>query len=476
MNTPIADFVSRYAGAEVSRLHMPGHKGRGPLGCEELDITEIQGADELYEAEGIIAESEKNAARLFGTDRTFYSTEGSSQCIRAMLFLALQMALPIQGRPVLLAARNAHKALLYGAALLDFEIRWLWPANGQESNLCNCPVTPAQLETELDTLAEEGTRPFGVYLTSPDYLGGVQDIAALAKVCRGRDIPLLVDNAHGAYLPFLPGGSQHPIALGASLCCDSGHKTLPVLTGGAYLHLAPGLPLEDGVVRSALCLFGSTSPSYLILQSLDLCNRSISEGYPQRLEACVRRLEALRSQLNDESRAAGCPTALVRSSEPLKLVLDGSALGCTGRALAGLLRQHAVECEYADNRYVVLMFTPENPPRDWVRVHTAVRAALTEEWTKSMAFAPEDDGPLLTALRREVSIQCSIRQAVFAPQERVPVGQALGRVCALPTVSCPPAIPIAVSGERLGPAALALLERYGIQDVAVVKFPALSKD
>lgn len=471
MNTPIADFVSRYAGAEVSRLHMPGHKGRGPLGCEALDITEIQGADELYEAEGIIAESEKNAARLFGTGRTFYSTEGSSQCIRAMLFLALQMAPPTQRRPVLLAARNAHKALLYGAALLDFEIRWLWPSEGEEASLCSCPVTSAQMEAELDALAEEGIRPFGVYLTSPDYLGGIQDIPALAEICRERGVPLLVDNAHGAYLPFLPGGSRHPIALGATLCCDSGHKTLPVLTGGAYLHLAPGLPLEDGVVRSALCLFGSTSPSYLILQSLDLCNRSISEGYPQRLEECIHRLETLKEELNAESQAAGCPTALVRPSEPLKLVLDGSALGCTGRALAGLLREHAVECEYADNRYVVLMFTPENPPRDWERVRAAIKAAVTGEWKSPAASIPEDDAPLLAALQKEASPQCSIRRAVFAPQERVPVGQALGRICALPTVSCPPAIPIAVSGERLGPAALALLERYGIQDVAVVKLP-----
>ena len=98
-------------------------------------------------------------------------------------------------------------------------------------------------------------------------------------------------------------------------------------------------------------------------------------------------------------------------------------------------------------------------------------AALAGEWTAPASSAPEDDGPLLAALKKEASPQCSIRQAVFAPQERVPVGRALGRVCALPTVSCPPAIPIAVSGERLGPAALSLLERYGIQDVAVVKLP-----
>lgn len=142
-------------------------------------------------------------------------------------------------RPVLLAARNAHKALLYAAALLDFDIRWLWPAPEDTGALCSCPVTVQALSTALEELAGQGRTPFGVYLTSPDYLGGMQDIAALSAVCDAHGVPLLVDNAHGAYLRFLPGGSRHPIDLGAAACCDSGHKTLPVLTGGPTCIWAP---------------------------------------------------------------------------------------------------------------------------------------------------------------------------------------------------------------------------------------------
>ena len=142
MTTPIVDFVRQYARSGTSRLHMPGHKGQPFLGCEAWDITEIKGADELYEAEGIIARSEANATALFGTACTYYSTEGSSQCIRAMLALALQGAPKTGKRPVLLAARNAHKALLYAAALLDFDIQWLWPAPEASGALCSCPVTP----------------------------------------------------------------------------------------------------------------------------------------------------------------------------------------------------------------------------------------------------------------------------------------------------------------------------------------------
>ena len=460
---PIADFVRGYAASDVSRLHMPGHKGRGPLGCEALDLTEIAGADELYAPEGVIAASEAAAARLFGTAATYYGAEGSSQCIRAMAFLALQAAPPGPGRPVLLAARNAHKALLYAAALLDFDIAWVWPGPQAGDSLCACPVDPARLAAALDRLAREGRRPFAVYLTSPDYLGGVQDIGPLAALCRRRGVPLLVDNAHGAYLRFLPGGSRHPIDLGADLCCDSAHKTLPVLTGGAYLHVGRGLlaPAPEAV-RGAMCLFGSTSPSYLILQSLDLCAGALAGDWPARLADCIARLDAMKERLS-----ALCP-GFVRPCEPLKLVLDGAAAGRSGSALADLFRAHRVECEYADTRYLVLMFSPDNLPRDFARVEEAAREAIAHPGREQDPGVLPDG--LWTDLARQAKPACTIRQAVFAPQERVPAREAVGRVCALPTVACPPAIPIAVSGEVIGPAAAALLEAYGVKTVSVLLF------
>ena len=470
MTTPIVDFVRSYAKSGTSRLHMPGHKGQKLLGFEDADITEIKGADELYEAEGIIAESEANATKLFGTAHTYYSTEGSSQCIRAMLCLALQAA-PAGQRPVLLAARNAHKALLYAAALLDFDIEWLWPAPEAAGALCSCPVTAGQLEQALERLSGQGRTPFGVYVTSPDYLGGMQDIAALSKVCDAHGAPLLVDNAHGAYLNFLVGGSKHPMALGAAMCCDSGHKTLPVLTGGAYLHLGLKAPVQDETaVRNALALFGSTSPSYLILQSLDRCNRYLSEGYPLRLYSCCGQLTRLRRVLNEAAAAAGSKLSLAvddPAREPLKLTLDAAALGLTGMALAEALRKYAIECEYADPRYVVLMFTPENPAQDYDRLEEAVAAVCAA--LPGVPECPEPEGDTFTALAAEAGPVCSVRAAVFAPQQTIPAAEALGRVCAMPTVSCPPAIPIVVSGERVGPAAIELFARYHVETVAVIR-------
>lgn len=438
MNTPVADFVQRYAKAGTARLHMPGHKGRCFLGCEPWDITEIHGADALYEAEGILAESEQNAAALFGSQRTCYSTEGSSQCIRAMLYLAVAAS----GSHTVVAARNVHRAFVSAAALLDLEIRWLWPEESR--SLCGCPISPAQLEETLHSLPEP---PAAVYLTSPDYLGGMAEIPALAQVCHQHGTLLLVDNAHGAYLRFLQP-SLHPLDLGADLCCDSAHKTLPVLTGGAYLHLSPTAPAQLGpLAKSALGLFGSTSPSYLTLASLDLCNRYLAEGYPQRLAEAVERLAELRERLT----AAGWR---VEPSDPLRVTV-AAPRGVTGQELAGQLRRQGVECEYADRDFLVLMATPENTPEELAQAAAALGQCPGEA-----------NPPQLPLARGERA--CSIRQAAFAPRETVDAAHSLGRVCGLPTVGCPPAIPIAVSGERITPEALALFAYYGIEQVEVL--------
>lgn len=445
MNTPIADFVQNYAASGISRLHMPGHKGKSFLGCEAFDITEIAGADALYEAKGILAESEENAAGLFGSGRTLFSTEGSSQCIKAMLYLTVTCK-QTEGRPLVLAARNVHKTFLYAAALLDFDIIWLFPEKRQQS-LCSCDISPEQLEQALSGLSSP---PAAVYVTSPDYLGGQMDISSLAAVCHRYGTVLAVDNAHGAYSHFLTP-AVHPLDLGADICCDSAHKTLPVLTGGAYLHIGKSAPAGfHENAKSALSVFGSTSPSYLTLASLDLCNRYLSEGYRDRLAGTARELEILRKRLASH----GWRTA---ASDPLRLTLDAAVSGFEGTVLAEKLRCAGIECEYADPEFLVLMATPENSVSDFRRI----AEALGENHIRKLA-----PSPLPTAAGEAV---LSVRQALFAPHETVSVMQAKGRICGTPAVSCPPAIPIAVSGERIGSEAVELFRHYGITEVDVVK-------
>jgi len=410
---------------------------------ESWDITEVAGADDLYHADGIIRESEENVSRLFGC-RTLYSTEGASLSIRAMLYLAAQHA-RYQGKsPKILAGRNAHRSFLSAAVLLDLDVIWLQPAK-QESYLSCAPTAE-----EIENLLAQPDAPTAVYLTSPDYLGGCADISAIAKICHRHGAWLLVDNAHGAYLKFLPT-SVHPMDLGADMVCDSAHKTLPALTGAAYLHLADTVPDEIAAqAKPAMALFGTTSPSYLILASLDAVNGYLADGYRYRLAETVDDIRCLRDNLTAHGY-------VLYGEEPLKLTISTKPYGYTGTDFADALREQGMECEFADPEYVVLMATPENKGEDFGRLLHALgrnSAPVAERVNLPMARGEE---------------VCSIREAFFRPHETVPAEEALGRVCAAPTVACPPAIPIAVSGERIGKEAVALFRYYGVETVDVIR-------
>ncbi|MBQ7365481.1 MAG: amino acid decarboxylase, partial [Clostridia bacterium] len=426
ITTPIADFVNGYAEKKGIRLHMPGHKGKPFVGSEAFDITEIGGADVLSHAEGILLESERNASRLFHTAHTFYSTEGSSHTIKAMLSLIATRS--GRQRPVILAARNVHKSFLYAAAWLDLEIVWLMPQT--TASLCACPVTREDVKEALKQVS-----PDAVYLTSPDYLGNLQDIAGIAKELRARRIPLLVDNAHGAYLKFA-SPDRHPITLGATMCCDSAHKTLPVLTGGAYLHVAKGAdPYFLDHAREALAAFGSTSPLYLTLLSLDLCNRYLTEEFSGKYNALQAPLTALSSALS----ACGMPNT---AEEPLKLAIATQKGGISGDRLCEFLREHNVECEFSDRDALVLMLSTENTPEEVVKLGSLL--------SKAFSVLPHETDTAPTPPPFSLPpVRMTVRQAMLSRSETIPVKEALGRITAIPTVSCPPAIPITVSGEEI---------------------------
>lgn len=407
-----------------------------------MDITEIGGADVLYSPDGIIAESEANATELFGTAHTFYSTEGSSLAIRAMLALAREGATC----PLILAARNAHKAFLYACALLDLDVEWLYP--DQSEHICKTVVTPKALSSKLQSMP---VKPCAVYITSPDYLGNISDIAALSSICRQYDIPLLVDNAHGAYLNFLEP-SMHPISLGATACCDSAHKTLPVLTGGAYLHVSKEAP--DTYIlhaRKYLSLFASTSPSYLILQSLDLCNAHVANSYQKRLSLCLKRVFDIKEHIRSHGFC-------VLDSEPLKIVIHSSMSGFTGGELAQILRKYCIECEFADPDFVVLMASPDNSGEDFERLKQAFSS-----------IDPRSPIPQYVPRLSQSRMIFSPRKAILAPSETLALDDAAGRICAAPTVSCPPAVPIVISGEEITEEHICVMRYYGYTHVDVIK-------
>ncbi len=442
MNTPIYDFVQNYIKSNTARLHMPGHKGVSFLGCEQFDITEIRGADELYAPNGIIRESEENATHLFGTAKTVYSAGGSSQSINAMLYLAYLRA-DKSSRPFVLAGRNAHKSFIYALAKLDADVEWLY--SEKLDSLCRCIVTAESLEKKLNSLE---SLPFAVYITSPDYLGGMSDIKSISLVCKKYDIPLLVDNAHGSYLKFCEK-DMHPITLGADICCDSAHKTLPVLTGGGYLHVAKDdkYNFSQNLVN-AMAIFGSTSPSYLILQSLDLCNKYIDEKINKDLISCTQKCDDIKTVMNE----IGIPNL---SKEPLKITADFRGADIDFECI---FRANGIEFEYADDDFAIFMFTPQNSQDNFEKLKKAFKN-LDVQHTKEIENVDFE-------IAEKVM---TIRDAVFSESEEIAVEKALGRICASPTVSCPPAIPIAVSGERITKKHIELFKKYNIDKILVVK-------
>lgn len=443
MNTPIVDFVKGYAESKASRLHMPGHKGKSVIGVEPFDITEIDGADVLYSPDGIILESENNATELFKTAHTFYSVEGSSLCIKAMLSLAT-----LGKEPLILAARNVHKSFLYGAALLDLSVEWLYP--DENEHICSCVVSEESLNVKLQGMDK---LPSAVYVTSPDYLGNMQDIKGLAEVCHGFGIPLIVDNAHGAYLRFMKD-DRHPITLGADMCCDSAHKTLPVLTGGAYLHISKNAPKGfcDNA-RRFLSVFASTSPSYVTMQSLDLCNKALSGGFAEKLQQAADKVMSLKKQLTDNGWC-------LLGDEPLKLTLKCSTNGLCGEKVAKVFRENGIECEFYDRDVVVMMFSADTENETFDSVLKVLQSLKRNT----------------TAVIKTTELPCtitfgnlSIRKALFSEQETVSVDSAVGRICAAPNVSCPPAVPPVMSGEVITKETVEILKYYDIKEIDVVK-------
>ena len=375
MSTPIVDFLEKYKNSDISRLHMPGHKGK-TYGYKNIpgwlsdafayDITEIKGADDLYHPGGIIKESEATASEIYGTD-TFYVTEGSTQAIKAMIWLAKRhwenTLVPVscdeygsEPQPYMFVIGKFHKALLYAATLLNVNLIKI-----EEENLSADEV----LNKIYDNTVEE-INPIGVYVTYPDYFGSVTDLAALKRELWAVNIPLLVDGAHSAYFKFLDADKYpaylHPVDCLADISCASAHKTLPTLTGAAYLHINESFSDVIPDTKYALDMFGSSSPSYLIMASLDAFNAE-AEAFKEALDSFCDKVIILKKEISDLGFN-------VSESDPLRIVVRNDAK-YTGNDMAASLRACKCEPECCDEGYVVMMLTPYNSDEDLARIKEA---------------------------------------------------------------------------------------------------------
>ena len=446
---PITDFLTGYAASGTSRLHMPGHKGVAPDGFPgflaaafPFDLTEIKGADELYQPEGIIAESEENTAAFYHAGYSCYSAGGSTLSILGMVTAAVRKC----GREII-AVRNAHLSFVNACVHCDAEIHWLVPEYDRETGLC-LPVTADEVGGYMDRYP--GARI--VYLTSPDYYGVQADVAAIARTVHQRGGILLCDNAHGAHLIAFDGA--HPMEAGADLCCDSPHKTLPVLTGGSILHCGKAMAeiLPKVELKQLMTLYGSTSPSYLIMASLEQAVLWMQREGKAAFVQLAERMEKLSGQLRQEG-----VILLERVTDCTKLTLDAFRCGYTSDEMAQELRRFRMEPEFSGGGKVVLMFSPQTDEETFERVLQFGRSLIKRSPIGYPAFAlsPERVLPL--------------REAAFAPSIGVETALAEGRIAAENRIACPPGIPVVTAGEKIGPLEKKLLLDSGIFQINVIK-------
>lgn len=445
-NTPLKRALDEYIRQDYARLHMPGHKGASISPFGELmayDVTEVEGTDSLFEDDGPLKELEEIFTRLYDTKETVMSAGGSTLCIQAML----RMVAKKDGR--ILAGRNIHAAAVNAMALLGLEPVWVYPNRKQEERLIG-EISPDEIRSVLEKEKQEGTLDSlcAVYVTSPDYFGVMSDIRSIAQIAHEYGLPLLVDNAHGAHLHFLKE-EYHPMQLGADLCCDSLHKTMPALTGAALLHTSDAKYCPQ--MKGAMTVFGSTSPNYLIMLSMDSTAAFLMQDGAERIQQTVTRCEELRQKAREKG------FVLPQHCDPMRLTLPLAGTGWDAQNFRKLLKKHRIMEEYLSDSGCVLLFSPFNREEDFKRTE----ALLDEVLIQNQPFTAFPIVPSEKVM--------SLREAFLSPKESVPVEKAEGRIAAQVKITCPPGIPLVMPGERLHKEIIKILKNSGIFVIDVVK-------
>ncbi len=438
--TPLYTALKSHADLHRASFHTPGHKNSEIVRLFNVDFTELPDTDSIYEASGVIKMAEDLMSDLYGTKHTLFSAGGCSLCIQTML----KLALPYGGK--IIASRMIHKSAVNAMALLNADVRWVMPKVDSDTGLF-LQIEPENIETGL----RQDPNIACVYITSPDYFGHIADIAGISKVCKRHNVTLLVDNAHGAHLKFLPE-DIHPITLGADMVADSAHKTLPVLTGGALLHIADSKFAP--YAKAAMSIFGSTSPSYPIMASLDVCNNWLRGNGKSAFFALQEEISEIKETAAQKGILDDCENV-----DPVRLTLNVAKIGISGDCAAEYFRENGIEPELSTHERVVFIATPMNLPEDFERLAMAIKN-LQPAGDALPVRCPAFDLPV---------IKKSLHSALFSPSERINSCNSVGRISAGTVCPCPPGIPILVPGEVITENSVKNLLYYGIFLIDVIK-------
>lgn len=451
-----------YGGSETYPYHMPGHKRQGmgvlPPQLAELDITEIEGFDNLHQPEGVLRKLQQYAAAAYGAEKAYYLVGGSTCGILS----AVSAAIPRGGR--LLISRNCHKSIYHAAYLRQLQLSYLYPEQVPEVDICEA-VSPEQVREALEREQDID----GVLIVSPTYEGRIAEVEEIARIVHGYDIPLIVDEAHGAHLGFHPAFAQGSSRAGADLVVTSVHKTLPAMTQTALLQVNGPL-VDRGLVRRFLRIYQSSSPSYVLMASIDNAIRLAREEggrlFGQMTEnwnGMLERLTACRA-LTIWPSVSLPRTEYQKHQDIGKLVISVKNTGITGQELyRELLERYGLQLEMACDSYVLAMFTLGDVPRGYQRLTEALleidnRLQRSGDGETLRSGTEEMRRPEETALGRRASLP--LWKSWDSPTEWSALEDAVGRYVGDFLNIYPPGTPILVPGERLEEADRHRIERY----------------
>lgn len=461
--------LRKHSESDIYPYHMPGHKRR-PFGMlpgelSRIDITEIDGFDNLHQPEGILDGLQREAAGLYGAEESFYLVNGSTCGILS----AVSCALPEGGH--ILMARNCHRSAYHGIYLRGLRATYLYPPYLEEYGIYDA-LEPEEVRRALEREPDIGA----VLVVSPTYEGRISDIRAIADIVHERGIPLIVDEAHGAHLGLADGFPKNSCQQGADLVIHSVHKTLPALTQTALLHVN-GQRIDRGLLRRFLRIYQSSSPSYLLMAGIDNALRYVGLQGQEAFGAFRQRFEAMLDRLRG-CRHLRFLTDAGDRQDTGKLLISTKQSGLTGKQLYDiLLGRYHLQPEMASTGFVLAMFTVNDGEEAYRRMTEAL-LAIDGALEEGMAHTPEKraegraaEAPGSGEYRPGAGALCGegagesaghgrnrgtgrsgaipLAKAWDMPTEQIALAESEGRYIGEFINLYPPGVPLLVPGERM---------------------------
>lgn len=478
MKRNLFEELKTYGESDFYPFHMPGHKRNPDSGflpeMYKIDITEIDGFDNLHHAEGIIKNAQEKAASLYHSKETFYLINGSTVGILTSI-----AALSDRGKKLIMA-RNCHKAVYHGAFLNHLETEYIYPKMIEEFGISD-GITAQQVEDKIQEIIlregisdeQAGKLIAGIVVTSPTYDGILSDVRGIVKIAHSYGIPVIVDQAHGAHFGFHSAFPENAVSDGADLVIHSTHKTLPAPTQTALLHYN-SLLVSLETVKKYLRIYQSSSPSYVLMAGIDSCMDFVKREGQERLEQLLISRKELSERSKELKKIKIYPSMLERginghdiskiffqgTEEPGRLLISVRGSGFTGQQLYDVLREtYHLQMEMCASDYVIAILSMMDRKEGFDRLWKAL-SETDKLLTNTEKNTKEEKTQFPEYCHFQPDAVLKISDAYMAEEESVPLREAKGRIVSEFVNLYPPGIPLLVPGEKVDEKIIPMIEAY----------------